>query len=94
MRTAIAPTRPKAAITVVAIPNGRDRIHPPRPKAPNKRAIPTRKQKESGVCYARMDEGILPLLGKLAAIAAAKVIPKVTSKSAIEAMTASRAPGL
>lgn len=38
-----------------------------------------------------MDEGILPLLGKLAAIAAAKVIPNVTSKSAIEAITAKRA---
>lgn len=91
MRTAIAPTRPRAAMAVVAIPNERDLIHPPRPKAPNKSAIPTRKQKESGVCCARTDEGILALLGRLAAIAAAKVIPKVTSKNAVEAMTAKRA---
>ena len=35
-----------------------------------------------------MDEGILLSLGKLAAIVAAKVIPRVTSKNAIEAITA------
>jgi len=75
-------------VAVVAIPNERDRIHPPRPKAPNRSAIPTRKQKESGVCCPKMDEGILLSLGKVAAIVAAKVIPRVTSKNAIEAITA------
>jgi len=35
-----------------------------------------------------MDEGILLSLGKLAAIATAKVIPRVTSKNAIDAITA------
>src|SRR5438477_12883515 len=88
MRTTRALTRPKAAAVVVAIPNERDRIQPPRTKAANKSAIPTRKQKESGVCCARIEEGILTSFGRLAAIAAAKVIHRVTSKNAIEAMTA------
>src|SRR6266705_3667755 len=88
MRTDRAPIRPTAATAVVAIPNERDRIHPQKQKAANKSAIPTRKQKESGVCCARMEEGILTSFGRLAAVAAAKVIPRVTSKNAIEAMTA------
>jgi len=87
----MAPTKPSTAIAVVAIPKERDRIHPPRPKAPNKSAIPKRKQKESGVCCARTDEGILAAFGRLAAIAEAKVIPKVVSKNATEAMTANSA---
>ncbi len=46
------------------------------------------KQNDSGVCCAKTEAGMTASDGRLAATAAAKVIPSVTSKKAIEPATA------
>jgi hypothetical protein len=69
----------------------RECIHPPTAKLANKNPIPIRKQNDSGVCCATIEAGIVASLGRLAATAAAKVMPSVTSKKAIEPATARKA---
>jgi len=76
---------------MVAIPIKRECIHPPTPKLASRRPIPIRKQNYSGVCCATIEAGMVASVGRLAATAAAKVLPSVTSKKAIDPATARKA---
>jgi len=76
---------------MVAIPMKRECIHPPTAKLANKNPIPIRKQNDSGVCCTIIEAGMTASVGRLAATAAAKVMPSVTSKKAIEPATARKA---
>ena len=73
---------------MVAIPIKRECIQPPTAKLVSKRLMPTMKQNDSGVCCATIEGGITAPIGKLAATEAAKVMPSVTTKKAIEPATA------
>ena len=91
MRTRTTPNAPMPARVTVAIPIKREWIQPATPKLASKRPIPTMKQNDNGVCWARIEAGITASDGRLAATAAANVIPNVTSNKAIEPATARKA---
>jgi len=75
----------------VAIPIKREWLQPATAKLASKKHIPTMKQNDNGVCWPRIEAGITASDGRLAATAAAKVIPNVTSNKAIEPATARKA---
>ena len=89
--TSIIPNAPTAARKIVAIPIKRECIQPQTPKLASKSPIPIRKQNESGVCCAKIEAGMGASAGRLAATVAAKVMPSVTIKKAIDPATARKA---
>ena len=91
MRTRKMPNAPTPARMTVAIPIKREWLQPATAKLASKKHIPTMKQNDNGVCWPRIEAGITASAGRLAATAAAKVIPNVTSNKAIEPATARKA---
>ncbi len=92
--TTNTPMAPTIATMVVAIPSWRERIHPPKPKLASKRKTPLRNSKDSnGICEV-ISLGSDAPTAKPAARDVANVVPNVTSKNVIEAVTLRKAAQL